>query len=166
MQSRRDLVRFMVEQWQDRVRRLMRERELTQDDIAGALGLSGQSAVTNYLTGRRELKARQALRLAELFGISVDELLVGARVDRASRRARAAVAELLGEALAAAGRTLADIGKRFAGLDPAYLPALLAAERDLTWGDVRTLGPIFGPEVASQIVDILSERDGPPIRIA
>src|SRR5256885_1241324 len=61
-----------------RARSLREERGLTQAKLAAALGLT-QSNVSAMERGDRGLTIHQAVKLAKVLHISVDELLTGAR---------------------------------------------------------------------------------------
>jgi HTH-type transcriptional regulator/antitoxin HigA len=49
---------------------LMEQRELRQADLVGVVGTA--SVVSEVLSGKRSINARQARRLAEFFGVSAD----------------------------------------------------------------------------------------------
>lgn len=66
-----------AEGWHTRLRRLMEQRGVVQEDIAHLLGVRGQSAVTGYVTGKRRLKSDQAVAICDYFGVSLDWLLRG-----------------------------------------------------------------------------------------
>ncbi|MEJ2637096.1 MAG: helix-turn-helix transcriptional regulator [Calditrichia bacterium] len=59
-----------------RIREIMKEKKLTQQDLSGLLGVS-QPAVSQYLRGRIP-PADILLRLAQLAGSSIEFLLTGA----------------------------------------------------------------------------------------
>ncbi len=59
------------------IRQLREERGWTQPDLAGRLGVS-QGAVSLWERGVRRPYRRTRLRLAELFGVSVEALALGA----------------------------------------------------------------------------------------
>lgn len=56
------------------IRQLIKEKGLTQKDIAEALQLT-QSAVSKLLSGQRRLTVDRALTLARLLDVSVEELI-------------------------------------------------------------------------------------------
>lgn len=49
---------------------LMEQRELRQKDLVGVFG--AVSTVSSVLSGKREINARQARKLAEFFGVTAD----------------------------------------------------------------------------------------------
>lgn len=51
----------------------MRERGVTQTDLSGSLGLS-QSTISAKLHGHRRWTVRELDRLADMWGLSLDEL--------------------------------------------------------------------------------------------
>lgn len=53
-----------MEKWFDRVRALMRERKVTQEDLKEPLGVGTRGAVGHYLSGRREPSLEQLEALA------------------------------------------------------------------------------------------------------
>ena len=57
----------------DRVRKLMKERGVTQDDLGEAAGI-GQSAVSNILTRRCRPQRRTVLKFASSLGVTPAEL--------------------------------------------------------------------------------------------
>lgn len=65
--------------WIKRFQRLLFERgqKPSDDDILECFNVTTPSAITRYLAGQRKLKAEQAQRLAEYFGVTVDWLLNG-----------------------------------------------------------------------------------------
>ncbi|MDD6174930.1 MAG: S24 family peptidase [Firmicutes bacterium] len=67
------------------LRDLRRSRGFSQQQIAGRLGISRQT-YSNYELGKREAPYQTLLRLAEIFGVSVDFLLGGAAVGRLEQR--------------------------------------------------------------------------------
>jgi transcriptional regulator with XRE-family HTH domain len=64
-----------------RVRSLRDERGLTQAKLAAALGLT-QSNVSAMERGDRGLTIHQAVKLAKILHVTVDELLTGARPEQ------------------------------------------------------------------------------------
>ncbi|ETX03636.1 MAG: hypothetical protein ETSY1_46595, partial (plasmid) [Candidatus Entotheonella factor] len=69
-----------------RIRALRTERRLSQAEAAVMLGLK-QNAISNLETGHTKLSLELAVIIAEMFEVSVDELVVkqGARAEAASR---------------------------------------------------------------------------------
>ncbi len=65
-----------------RIRRLMRERGLTQKELAADLELS-PSALGNYIRGERRPPPSVLMNIAAYFGVSVDFLL-GAKAEGAA----------------------------------------------------------------------------------
>ena len=55
------------------LRRLRREQGLSQEALAGAIGIS-YSAYRRYESGERDMPLTVAVRLADLFQVSLDEL--------------------------------------------------------------------------------------------
>lgn len=107
-----------------RIALLRRQRGMSQKELAARLGVS-PSAVGMYEQGRREPDCAGLLRLAEIFGVSVDLLLGGAAAPEDAR----AVRPLWDAARALLDGTLvlraADGTER--PLDEAELAVLLAA---------------------------------------
>ncbi len=66
-----------TDDWMGRARLIIEQRGLTYDDLAPALEVGSRSAVGHYLAGRRELSARQAVKLAECLQCRVGWLLTG-----------------------------------------------------------------------------------------
>lgn len=66
-----------TDDWVARARLIIEQRGLTYDDLAPALEVGSRSAVGHYLAGRRELSARQAVKLAECLQCRVGWLLTG-----------------------------------------------------------------------------------------
>ncbi len=58
------------------IRQLREERGWTQDTLARRLGV-GQGAVSAWERGERLPRRRYILRLADLFGVSVDDMTFG-----------------------------------------------------------------------------------------
>jgi transcriptional regulator with XRE-family HTH domain len=56
------------------VKDLREERGILQDGLAGLLGIS-RSAVVNIENGNRKLSATELIRMAEIFGLSIDQLV-------------------------------------------------------------------------------------------
>lgn len=61
-----------------RLRKLRLERKMTQEDLAQQLHVTRQ-AVSNWETGKTVVGIEYLLKLGELYGVSVDELLHGER---------------------------------------------------------------------------------------
>ncbi len=60
----------------DRLAGLMQARELTQTDVARQAGVP-RPTINEILAGKRSVSKRNAVRLAKLFGVRVDEFLTG-----------------------------------------------------------------------------------------
>jgi len=56
------------------IRKLRLEKGYTQKELADKLGIS-ESAVSLIENGKRKLKLETAIKLAEIFGVSLDELV-------------------------------------------------------------------------------------------
>lgn len=69
-----------------RVRELREARNMTQDDLAGVLGISN-FAVSRVESGERGLAAEELAAVAERFGVSADFLLFGEREEDVLLRA-------------------------------------------------------------------------------
>ncbi len=59
-----------------RVRQMRSDRSLTQEDVADEIGCS-RVMVTLIETGQRHISLKLAMRLAKLFGVSLDDLTTG-----------------------------------------------------------------------------------------
>jgi transcriptional regulator with XRE-family HTH domain len=75
-----------------RVRELREARDMTQDDLAGVLGLT-KSAVSRIESGERGLAAPELAALAGHFGVSADFLLFGEREEALMLRAEGDAAQ-------------------------------------------------------------------------
>ena len=60
--------------FQERLRRLRKERNLSQDEIGKSLNIDGRS-VGNYESGNREPSLDTLVKLANFYGVSADYLL-------------------------------------------------------------------------------------------
>lgn len=60
----------------ERIARLRDERELTQKEVAEELNVSSQ-ALSQYELGRRSPGSDSLIRLAEIFGVSLNYLMTG-----------------------------------------------------------------------------------------
>ena len=69
-----------------RVRELRESHDMTQDELAGLLGISNY-AVSRVESGERGLAAEELAVLAERFGVSADFLLFGEREEEVLLRA-------------------------------------------------------------------------------
>lgn len=58
----------------DRIKILRKEKNLTQDDLAAALGLS-RSTIAGYETNKRKPDAETIHKLADYFDVSIDYLM-------------------------------------------------------------------------------------------
>ena len=63
-----------VSDFADNLRRIMRDRGMTQAELGRMVGIS-QGNVSMYVTGRREPRATYILRIATALGVTTDELL-------------------------------------------------------------------------------------------
>lgn len=86
----------------ERIRELRMLRGLTQEDVAEAIGCH-ESAVSRWESASRMPPCTDVLALAELFGVSVDELL--GRRDQPTRRDSALLDQALLDQLGAAADT-------------------------------------------------------------
>ena len=77
-----------------RVRELREARNITQDDLAGVLGLT-KSAVCRIESGERGMAAPELAALAEHFGVSADFLLFGEQEEALMLRAEGDAAQAL-----------------------------------------------------------------------
>lgn len=77
--ARMDTLRTIqaMENWQDRVRSVMKEKGVTQDRLTSVLGVSTRGAVGHYLSGRREPSASQLKALSKFLDVDIDWLLTG-----------------------------------------------------------------------------------------
>jgi phage repressor protein C with HTH and peptisase S24 domain len=66
-----------MEKWFDRVRALMRERQVTQEDLKEPLGVGTRGAVGHYLNGRREPSLDQLEALANYFKTDLGWMISG-----------------------------------------------------------------------------------------
>lgn len=155
----------MAEDWTKRVKSLMRERQMTQDDLAPLLGVSTQPSVSAYLRGESKLTLKQAENLARYFGVSLDFIAAGKRLDQPAIAARQAVATIIQERLTETNQDPVSVCKQFAGLDHHYLTRLLDREMDIGYNDIRTLGPMLGSQAAAELIDVIARRDGPPVKM-
>lgn len=58
----------------ENLRRLREKANLTQQDVAAALGIT-RSAVSRWESGRKKPSSGRLLRLAKLYGCTVEDLL-------------------------------------------------------------------------------------------
>jgi len=71
----------------ERIARLRREKGLTQEELAGRLGVT-QPVVSDYERGRLRLHGELIVQLAEILGTSADEILGLKASDRTERSTR------------------------------------------------------------------------------
>jgi len=67
----------MGRDWRDRAKSIMREKRITQTDLATALGKSTRGAVGHYFTGRSEPDLEGFRVMASFLGVSLNYLLSG-----------------------------------------------------------------------------------------
>ncbi|MFT7338140.1 MAG: phage repressor protein C with HTH and peptisase S24 domain [Marinobacter maritimus] len=67
----------VMEKWFDRVRTLMRDRKVTQEDLKKPLGVGTRGAVGHYLSGRREPSLDQLESLASYFKTDLGWMISG-----------------------------------------------------------------------------------------
>lgn len=67
----------MGRNWRDRAKSIMREKRITQTDLAAALGKSTRGAVGHYFTGRSEPDLEGFRLMANFLGVSLNYLLSG-----------------------------------------------------------------------------------------
>jgi transcriptional regulator with XRE-family HTH domain len=79
----------------DRVKTLRAERGWSQTDLAGKIG-AAPAQISRYESGRTAPSADTVIRLAEVFDVSCDYLLV----DQAARRPFRSAEDILGDRLA------------------------------------------------------------------
>lgn len=60
--------------FRENLKKLRKEQKLTQADLAEKLGY-GYTAISKYESGRNEPSIKDLKRLAEIFKVSVDELI-------------------------------------------------------------------------------------------
>lgn len=75
-----------------RVRELRESRNMTQDELAGVLGIAN-SALSRIESGERGLAAVELAVLAESYGVSADFLLFGEREEEVLLRAEGDAAD-------------------------------------------------------------------------
>lgn len=54
----------------ERVREVMRERKITQKEVASVVGITSQSAISNIFTGKRKVNVEEAARIYRFLGIA------------------------------------------------------------------------------------------------
>ena len=62
------------------IKRLLNEREMTQKELAKAVGC-GEHTLSAYIHNKRQPKARTIRKIAYYLGVSMGELIKGAKVD-------------------------------------------------------------------------------------
>lgn len=67
----------MESEWIKRVKKIMAEKRITQQDLVPILGLSTRGAVGHYLTGRSKPTLDQFQAMADYFGVSINFILTG-----------------------------------------------------------------------------------------
>jgi transcriptional regulator with XRE-family HTH domain len=92
------------------LKRFRELRQMTQEQLAHASGMGGQSRIGNYEKGIREPKLEEIQALAQALGVSVPEL-IGVEGPEADMRdiaaALVAICDLLGSAMPKAAEDLA-----------------------------------------------------------
>ena len=63
------------------LRRLRKEKKMSQVELGGLLNY-GYTAISNYESGRNEPSLDDLIRLADIFDVSIDELLGTARLHK------------------------------------------------------------------------------------
>ena len=56
------------------IKMLRKQKHLTQKELADMLGY-GYTAISNYENGRNEPSIKDLIKISDIFGISVDELI-------------------------------------------------------------------------------------------
>lgn len=56
------------------IKMLRKQKQLTQKELADMLGY-GYTAISNYENGRNEPSIKDLIKISDIFGISVDELI-------------------------------------------------------------------------------------------
>lgn len=67
----------MKKDWRDRAKAIMREKRITQADLATALGKSTRGAIGHYFTGRSEPDLEGFRIMSNFLGVSLNYLLNG-----------------------------------------------------------------------------------------
>ncbi|MBT7350536.1 helix-turn-helix domain-containing protein [candidate division WWE3 bacterium] len=67
----------MGRDWRDRAKSIMRDKRITQADLATALGKSTRGAIGHYFTGRSEPDLEGFRVMANFLGVSLNYLLSG-----------------------------------------------------------------------------------------
>ena len=89
----------------EKLRRLRKERGMSQEDLAGALGVSRQ-AVSRWELGEVAADTANVLAVSQLFGVSTDYLLLDGCCDPADTPAVRDAQETLRQRQMAAGKGL------------------------------------------------------------
>ena len=58
----------------ENIRRLREAKEMTQEDLAAALGITA-SAVSLWESGKRSMNVKQADKLAQALGVTLNDLM-------------------------------------------------------------------------------------------
>jgi len=66
-----------MEDWIKRAKKLMKEQNLTQKDVADSMGKTTGGAVGHYFTGRSTPNIKQMVGLAKRLGVSFSKLVEG-----------------------------------------------------------------------------------------
>jgi len=66
-----------VEDWIKRAKKLMKDQNLTQKDVASSMGKTTGGAVGHYFTGRSTPNIKQMVGLAQRLGVSFSKLVEG-----------------------------------------------------------------------------------------
>lgn len=74
--------------WIKRVKSLMSEKKITQQDLVAVLGVSTRGAVGHYLTGRTQPNIKQFQALADYLGVSINYIVSGENKDVSINKAK------------------------------------------------------------------------------
>lgn len=77
-------------EFQDRLKNLRKDNKYTQGDVASKLGVS-QSAVYNWERGIRKPKIEQLLLLAQLFNVTVEDLLGDSEIKSSDKNGKSKI---------------------------------------------------------------------------
>ena len=60
---------------ENRIRELRKERKVTQDDLAGAVGVTRQTIIS-LENGKYNASLQLAYKIAKYFGVSIEEIFI------------------------------------------------------------------------------------------